>query len=111
MQEFFKYDFDFTVIPKEDITNPLHSDRVPYVAVDLDYDEELLFKEFDSKQDLLFNGNYSPRQKKYNAQWKVSMCAPMSLKTKQTLRDGKKHSFINLMIFLCCINYLTRFLI
>lgn len=93
MQEFFKYDFDFTVIPKEDITNPLHSLTVPYVKVNLDYDEELLFKEFDSKQDLLFNGNYSPSQKKYNAQWKLSMCVPMSLEN-QTNVKGWKETFI-----------------
>jgi hypothetical protein len=93
MQEFFKYDFDFTVIPKEDITNPLHSLTVPYVAVDLEYDEELLFKEFDSKQDLLFNGNYSPDQKKYNAQWKLSMCVHMSLEN-QTNVNGWKETFI-----------------
>ena len=89
IQEFFKYDFDFTVVPKEEFNDPLHSTNVPYVPIDLDYDQDGLFEEFDNKQDLLFNGNYSPSQEKYNSQWKLSMCVPMSLKNQTDVNAWK----------------------
>jgi len=93
LQGFFKYDFDFTVVPIKDFETPLHSKTVPYVKANLQYDQNKLFNEFDSKQDTLFNGNYSPSQSKYNAHWKLSMCVPMSEENKSSL-TGWKSSYI-----------------
>jgi len=93
LQDFFKYDFDFTVISKQEYTNSLHSEIVPYVPIKLDYDESKLFEEFDNKKDLLFNGNYEPSQKKYNSHWKLSMCVTMS-KSSQTQLESWKDNYI-----------------
>jgi len=85
LQDFFKYDFDFTVVPLKEFETPLHNKTVPYVRANLEYDQDKLFDEFDSKQDTLFDGNYSASQAKYNAHWKLSMCVPMTKENNSTL--------------------------
>ena len=83
MQDFMKHNLGFHLVAKNEYDRPLHNKKIPYLNVDLDYDENLLFKEFLKNVELLNNNYYKPKQNEYNSQeieklelWQVAMAVP-----------------------------------
>lgn len=83
MQDFMKHNLGFHVVAKTEYDHPLHNKKIPYLNIDLDYDENLLFKEFLKNVELLNNNYYKPKQNEYNSQeieklelWRVAMAVP-----------------------------------
>ena len=83
MQDFMKHNLGFHLVSKNEYDRPLHNKKIPYLNVDLDYDENLLFNEFLKNVELLNNNYYKPKQNEYNSQeieklelWQVAMAVP-----------------------------------
>lgn len=53
MQDWFKYNFDFTISPKNDLENIEQTRSVPYFLLDLDYDEHALYNELATNLSLV----------------------------------------------------------
>ncbi len=78
LQDFMRYSFGFHVNEKN---NPiLHNKSLPWVKINLDYNEQQLFQEFHSNLELLENNYYRPKQNQFNKKesenlemWKVAM--------------------------------------
>lgn len=66
VRDFFQYNFGFTSYDIKEKTNPLHNPNIPYLPVDLEYDEESLFNEFVSNLEYLESEEYVPGQNQYN---------------------------------------------
>ena len=80
MQDFMKHNLGFHVVAKTEYENPLHNKKIPYLRVDLDYDEDALFDEFSKNIDLLESDDFSPKQNEYNSReiekldlWQISL--------------------------------------
>jgi len=83
MQDFMKHNLGFHTVAKNEYDHPLHNKKIPYLNIDLDYDENLLFKEFLKNIELLNNNYYKLKQNEYNNQeieklelWRVAMAVP-----------------------------------
>ena len=83
MQDFMKHNLGFHLVSKNEYDRPLHNKKIPYLNVDIDYDENLLFNEFLKNVELLNNNYYKPKQNEYNSQeieklelWQVAMAVP-----------------------------------
>lgn len=83
MQDFMKHNLGFHTVAKNEYVRPLHNKKIPYLNVDLDYDENLLFKEFLKNVELLNNNYYKPKQNEYNNKeieklelWRVAIAVP-----------------------------------
>lgn len=70
MQDWFKYNFDFTVSPKDDLANLDQTRTIPYFTLDFDYDESALFDELANNLHLVKDQILSSegRQDSYNTQ-------------------------------------------
>lgn len=91
MQDFMKHNLGFHIVAKTEYENPLHNKKIPYLRVDLDYDEDALFDEFSRNIDLLESDDYTPKQNEYNKGevekldlWQISM-AVRTNKTKNNI--------------------------
>jgi hypothetical protein len=73
LKDFFKTNFDFTAYPK--VENPLHDVNVPYVPLNLKYNEQALLEEFTRNQQLIDQHVYKPSQVQANTPkpWQVAM--------------------------------------
>lgn len=77
MQDFMRYNFEFLVVEKD--AELLHNKSLPWIKINLDYDEASLFDEFDRNKDLLVSNYYKPKQNTYNQKekgkdlWQVAM--------------------------------------
>lgn len=60
LRDFFQHNFDFHTYIKG--TNPLHAADVPYVKLNLEYNESALLAEFDSNLQLIEQHEYKPSQ-------------------------------------------------
>lgn len=78
LQDFMKYNFGFHVNEKNN--EILHNKSLPWVKINLDYDEQQLLEEFQSNIELIENNYYKPKQNQYNKKdpenlklWEVAM--------------------------------------
>jgi len=79
LQDFMKYNFGFHVNEKNN--EILHNKSLPWVKINLEYDEQRLLEEFLSNIELLENNYYTPKQNRYAkhkkdpdlALWEVAM--------------------------------------
>jgi hypothetical protein len=78
LQDFMKYNLGFHVNKKD--SPILHNKSLPWVKINLKYDEQQLFQEFYSNIKLLENNYYKPKQNQYNKKdpenlklWEVAM--------------------------------------
>lgn len=73
LKDFFKTNFDFTAYQK--VENPLHNISVPYVTLNLKYNEQALLEEFIRNQQLIDQHVYKPSQVQANTPkpWQVAM--------------------------------------
>jgi hypothetical protein len=65
MQEFFKYNFDFTVVSKQDWSY----EQIPFIKYTADIDSGLIaqaYHELKTQQDLIHSLNKNPGQQQYN---------------------------------------------
>lgn len=60
LRDFFEYNFDFHLYKKT--TNPLHAVDVPYVGLNLPYNETALLNEFTKNLHLIEQHAYKPKQ-------------------------------------------------
>ena len=92
IKSYFKYNFGFTVVPKQEYDNPLHNNVIPSIPIHLEYNEQELFDEFTSNRNILESDNYAPiqREKEYNFSWDLSMLIRPTDQTK----TGWRRSFI-----------------
>lgn len=67
--DYFKYDFGFTVVPHT--KDPLHNLQVPWIKINLDYNEDLLLNEFKANHHLLQANDYHHKQN--NKTWEVAL--------------------------------------
>ena len=98
MQDFMKHNLGFHVVAKTEYENPLHNKKIPYLRVDLDYDEDALFDEFSRNIDLLESDDFSPKQNEYNSReiekldlWQISLAVRPN---KSENRKGWKDTII-----------------
>ena len=82
IQDFFKYNFGFHTYNKD--TSLTDDPKVPYLKLNLEYDEQALYDEFNKNIDILANQNYVPPQIKYNQHenptippWLITMAVPL----------------------------------
>ena len=70
MQDWFKYNFDFTVSPKSDLTDVDTTRSIPYFTLDFEYDEFALYNELQTNLPLVQDKKLSSegRQDSYNTQ-------------------------------------------
>lgn len=73
LRDFFSLDFNFHSHPK--IENPLHSKEIPYVKLNIDYDESALLSEFKRNHELIEEHEYRPAQvdPSLTKPWQVAM--------------------------------------
>ena len=87
VKDFMKHDFNFHVVDISQMSDPVRNHLVPFVKVNLKYNEDVLYNEFLKKIDLLNSSDYAPKQNSYNNKetqtanpWRVSM----AVKTNNT---------------------------
>lgn len=92
IKSYFKHNFGFTMIPKDEYQSPLHNNIIPSIPIHLEYDEQELFNEFTSNRNILESDDYIPSQKttNYNKTWDLSMLIRPTDQTK----TGWRRSFI-----------------
>ena len=92
IKSYFKHNFGFTMIPKDEYQNPLHNNIIPSIPIHLEYNEQELFNEFTSNRNILESDDYIPSQKttNYNKTWDLSMLIRPTDQTK----TGWRRSFI-----------------
>lgn len=61
LQDFMKYNFGFHVVDKS--KSLLHNKTLPWIKINLDYDENALFTEFSNNIDILKSNHYLSKQK------------------------------------------------
>lgn len=66
IKDFFKFNFGFTAYNKEEVKTPLHNLNIPYLPIQIEYDEQALYDEFMNNLEYLQSEKYIPRQNKYN---------------------------------------------
>ena len=78
MKDFMKFNFGFHVYKKS--SDLLHNKQLPWIKINLDYDEEELFTEFIQNRAILGENYYKPKQNQYNLrdsknlkEWHVAM--------------------------------------
>jgi len=91
MQDFMKHNLGFYIVLKEEYSKPIHNKKIPYLRINLEYDEHALFKEFSENINLLESDDYAPKQNEYNKGeveklelWQISM-AVRTNKTKNNI--------------------------
>ena len=91
MRDFMRYNFDFCLVKKE--KQILHNKNLPWIKINLNYNEQALFNEFNRNQDLLSSNYYKPKQNLYNIkeknsqQWEVAMAIHDNLIIEYTEKD------------------------
>lgn len=96
LRDFFEYNFDFHLYKKA--TDPLHAIDVPYVGLNLSYDESALLDEFTINLPLIEQHAYKPSQviPGQPKPWHVAMVIyPGS--TSPTVNEGEFPQFFKLL--------------
>jgi hypothetical protein len=66
IKDFFLYNFGFTAHYKDINKAPLNNTTIPYLKLNLDYNEDAIYQEFINNIDELENQKYVPGQVSYN---------------------------------------------
>lgn len=97
IRDFMHYNLGFHIYKKDAL--PMHNKLIPYVKVDVEYDEQALFREFEHNIKLLENNYFKPKQNAYNTRdtepmklWQVAMAVTTVATTswKETIVYSKE---------------------